>query len=198
MPSRDHIMSRLRGSTPPGPDLPAVPTFSEHWPADWGRFCANVTHMGGAVSERAGSVEDWILATWPDAKVVVSATPQVAGTRALDPADDPRSLNDVDVAVVRARAGVTETGSVLLTHEDLDIEVLGFLSQHIVVLLDPQDLVGNLHEIYQRPEFRTSRYCVLMTGPSATADIEGTLVHGAQGVRSLTVLALQRPVPDGA
>jgi L-lactate dehydrogenase complex protein LldG len=29
-----------------------------------------------------------------------------------------------------------------------------------------------------------------MTGPSATADIEGVLIHGAQGVRSLTVVAL--------
>jgi L-lactate dehydrogenase complex protein LldG len=28
---------------------------------------------------------------------------------------------------------------------------------------------------------------VLVTGPSATADIEGVLIHGAQGVRSLTV-----------
>jgi L-lactate dehydrogenase complex protein LldG len=27
-----------------------------------------------------------------------------------------------------------------------------------------------------------------MTGPSATADIEGVLIHGAQGVRSLTVV----------
>ena len=28
-----------------------------------------------------------------------------------------------------------------------------------------------------------------MTGPSATADIEGILIHGAQGIRSLTVIA---------
>jgi L-lactate dehydrogenase complex protein LldG len=32
-----------------------------------------------------------------------------------------------------------------------------------------------------------------MTGPSATADIEGVLIHGAQGVRSLTVVAVPRP-----
>jgi L-lactate dehydrogenase complex protein LldG len=31
-----------------------------------------------------------------------------------------------------------------------------------------------------------------MTGPSATADIEGVLIHGAQGVRSLTVVAAPR------
>jgi hypothetical protein len=35
--------------------------------------------------------------------------------------------------------------------------------------------------------FWTARYAVLVTGPSATAGIEGVLIHGAQGVRSLTV-----------
>jgi L-lactate dehydrogenase complex protein LldG len=34
---------------------------------------------------------------------------------------------------------------------------------------------------------------VLVTGPSATADIEGVLIHGAQGVRSLTVLLVPHP-----
>jgi len=29
---------------------------------------------------------------------------------------------------------------------------------------------------------------VFMTGPSATADIEGVLIHGAQGIRSLTAV----------
>lgn len=35
-----------------------------------------------------------------------------------------------------------------------------------------------------------ARYGVFMTGPSATADIEGVLIHGAQGIRSLTVVLM--------
>jgi L-lactate utilization protein LutC len=31
-------------------------------------------------------------------------------------------------------------------------------------------------------------YAVFHTGPSATGDIESVLIHGAQGVRSLTVI----------
>ncbi|WP_331709212.1 LUD domain-containing protein [Sphingomonas sp. CCH20-B6] len=38
------------------------------------------------------------------------------------------------------------------------------------------------------------RYASFHTGPSATADIEGVLIHGAQGVRSLTVLLLDAAV----
>jgi L-lactate dehydrogenase complex protein LldG len=60
-------------------------------------------------------------------------------------------------------------------------------------LLDPSDIVGNLHRAYRDPWFRTARYTVLVTGPSATTDIDGVLIHGAQGVRSPTILPVPRP-----
>src|ERR1700683_1141764 len=52
--------------------------------------------------------------------------------------------------------------------------------------------VDNLHHAYRRPEFLQGHYVVFHRGPSATADIEGVLIHGAQGVRTLTVLPLPR------
>ena len=54
-------------------------------------------------------------------------------------------------------------------------------------------VVPNLHHAYRHPAFREARYAVFMTGPSATADIEGILVRGAQGIRSLTVVG----APEG-
>ena len=59
--------------------------------------------------------------------------------------------------------------------------------------VDPADIVVNLHHAYRRPEFRKRHYACFHTGPSATADIEGVLIHGAQGVRSLSVLPIARP-----
>jgi L-lactate dehydrogenase complex protein LldG len=44
-----------------------------------------------------------------------------------------------------------------------------------------------------RDDFRDVRYAALVTGPSATADIEGVLIRGAQGVRSLTVVWVAEP-----
>ena len=43
------------------------------------------------------------------------------------------------------------------------------------------------HAYHERARF-DARYGVFMTGPSATAEIEGVLIHGAQGIRSLTVV----------
>ena len=82
---------------------------------------------------------------------------------------------------MRAVFGVAETGSVFLTEADFRINALGFLSQHLVVLLDTRDIVPNLHHAYRHRGFFDARYAVFMTGPSATADIEGVLIRGAQG-----------------
>ena len=49
-----------------------------------------------------------------------------------------------------------------------------------------------MHHAYARPEFRAHRYAVFQSGPSATADIEGVLIQGAQDARSLLVFLLPR------
>jgi len=53
------------------------------------------------------------------------------------------------------------------------VNALGFLSQHLVVLLDPASIVPNLHHAYRRRAEFDAPYGVLMTGPSATAGLFG-------------------------
>ena len=50
--------------------------------------------------------------------------------------------------------------------------------------------VAARHDAYGRIDLAASPYGVFMAGPSATGDIEGVIIHGAQGARSLTVLLL--------
>ncbi len=76
----------------------------------------------------------------------------------------------------------------------LKLVLLGFLPQHLVVLLDPAEITENLHTAYGRVDLAAQSYGCFMMGPSATADIGATLVHGAQGVRSLTLFFLPSPV----
>ena len=98
------------------------------------------------------------------------------------------------LAIVRAVFGVAETGSLWLTEAQFKVNTLGFLAQHLVVLLDPTKIVGNMHHAYRERANFDARYGVFMTGPSATADIEGVLIHGAQGIRTLTVVPLAEPL----
>ena len=196
MSSRDAILATIRANKPAPRSLPDVPFFDEGRGDDLlGRFLAAFKTMGGTVLEPVegdplAAVRERVAAHGGH---VVSNVSEVAGNRALDPREPSSSLHDVETAVVRAAFGVAETGSVALTERELVVNTLGYLAQHLIVLLDPADIVVNLHHAYQRPEFGTARYTVLHTGPSATADIEGVLIHGAQGVRSLAILPLSRP-----
>jgi L-lactate dehydrogenase complex protein LldG len=190
--SREHILGRIRACQP----APiAAPTLPAAGPLEAGlgeRFAAGVQRMGGRVLIADRPLDRVMRTLHPQAAVICSATPEFIGTRALDGATAPASLADVDVGVVRARFGVAETGSVWLTDADLGVSALAFLSQHLVVLLDPGEIVADMHAAYRRrAEFETD-YGVFMTGPSATADIEGVLIHGAQGIRSLDVVLLAR------
>ena len=89
------------------------------------------------------------------------------------------------MGVVRAVFGVAETGSVWLTEAEFKVSALGFLAQHLVVLLDPARIVRQPAPRLSRARAFRRPYGVFMTGPSATADIEGVLIHGAQGIRTL-------------
>jgi L-lactate dehydrogenase complex protein LldG len=195
MSSRELILARVRRNQPAWRTLPEVPSFDRPLDDAWAAFCTALARMGGVVAEPAAgdTLERWIRARFPDAAVICSATPQVQGNRRLDAVRDPRELADVDVGVVRAAWGVAETGSVWLSEREYGVNAIGFLAQHLVVLLDPRAIVPNLHHAYRDRGFLEARYAVLMTGPSATADIEGVLIRGAQGIRSLTVVPAAPP-----
>jgi len=192
MTTREAFLSKIRAAQPasrPRPDVPLFPTPEGDLKT---RFTAALTAMGGTCVDAASlnDVNALLAARFPDAKVIASAVPGVDGTRPLAPDTVPASLQDVDVGVVRGRFGVAETGSVWFSEQEYIVNSVGYLSQHLVVLLDPALLVEGLQQVYRRPDFKSARYAVLVTGPSATADIEGVLIRGAQGVRSLTVVWL--------
>lgn len=128
-----------------------------------------------------------IMAIHPDAKIICSATSELQGNKILSGITDPHELDNVDIGIIRAAFGVAETGMVWLTEEQLRINALGFLSQHLIILLNPDDLVRDMYEAYARINLRKNNYGCFMLGPSATADIGAYMVHGAQGARSLTV-----------
>jgi len=196
MSSRDEILGAIRANLPNlDRPLPQVPMFDTASPTSLlAMFKDSLRDMGGDFLDVSPGDDPLqpIHARLAEAKVVCSATPEVLGSRPLSSVYAPRDLADVDIGVVRAAFAVAETGSVCLTQYTLGVNSLGYLPQHLIVLLDPADIVVNLHHAYQRPEFLQGHYIVFHTGPSATADIEGVLIHGAQGVRSLTVLPLAR------
>jgi L-lactate dehydrogenase complex protein LldG len=194
--SRENILFNIRLFLPEEkvdhPQIPVFPRLNSSLRSD---FEQRLREAGGA-SQFASNDADALSrlrALHPDAKVICSAVPEIAGTRNVHEIQDPHELADVDVGALRAQFGVAETGAIWLTQEDLVVNALAFLSQHLVVLLDPNQIVPDMHEAYRRVQLNKTAFGCFMMGPSATADVEATLVHGAQGARSLNVF-LQPPL----
>ena len=162
--------------------LPEVPDFPDEGEPNLPYFRKQLEAMGGKSFEVPGAKAAGakVAELFPAAKVVCSAVPEVPGTRRVEDVRDPHELNDVDVGVVRSPLGVAEAGAVWVTQRELVVNALAVLSQHLVVLLDPTAIVDTMHDAYGRIDLTASPYGVFLAGPSATGDIEGVIIHGAQ------------------
>lgn len=192
MNSRDIILGKIRKAcVDEYVKPPSVPLFHQNDLDLIKKFKKVFEQMGGELLENhADNPFESIYEKLSNAKNICSVVKEIKGDYNITDQTPPNSLHDIDYAVVRASFGVAETGSVCLTEKDLVVNTLGYLPQHLVVLLNSSEIVENLHDAYARPEWRRNHYAVLHTGPSATADIEGVLIHGAQGVRSFSLLLL--------
>lgn len=200
MSARDDILADLRARAPAGDyPLPELP----HFPGIGGdlldAFKLSLAAMGGQWLEPAAGddLASLIRSRASAGALIRSSTDELPGFERTDAVSNPGALEDVDTAVVRARFGVAETGSVFLSDRELGINTIAYLAQHLIVLLDPAAILPGIAEAYLRDDFASANYVSLMTGPSATADIEGVLIRGAQGVRSLTVIFVKPPPPFG-
>jgi L-lactate dehydrogenase complex protein LldG len=192
MLARDDILAAVRDRVP-AVQLPPVPDFASGTGDLVGRFTAALERLDGKVVTASPSeIQSWLATAFPDARMICSATSEVSGT--VDPSgfSDWAAPADVDVTVVRTPMGVAETGSILLTETELAVTTAAVLARHLVVLLDPADIVENIHVTYRHPAFEHSAYAVLLSGPSGSADIGGVTVHPAQGVTTLNVVLSPR------
>jgi L-lactate dehydrogenase complex protein LldG len=192
--NRTTILNAIRKNLPQQRvERPILPKFDWVGGSVKAAFIQRLEEAGGAAHEiaSAAEAEATLKALHPDAKVICSAVAEIASPRRIANVCDPHELADVDVSVIRAEFGVAEGGAVWVTEEDLVVNALGFLSQHLIVLLDPEQIVCDMHDAYRRVRLDRTAYGCFMMGPSATADVEATLVHGAQGPRSLNVFFLR-------
>ena len=100
------------------------------------------------------------------------------------------TLQDVEVAVVGGDFAVAENAAIWMTAASLKTRALPFICQHLVVVLQKQHIVHNMHEAYERIGSQAYDYGVFIAGPSKTADIEQSLVLGAHGPKTMTVFLM--------
>ena len=195
---RNAIIDAVQNNQPASLPMPHIPHFGIDNTNDLVEsFSQGVARMAGTViPDSVPDLDDFVRSRFPDAKVICSAVPECKGTLRPVKLNHWSEASKIDVSIVRSPLGVAETGSVLLSDVELQINTIAFLSHDLVVLLDPNQIVRNIHDAYRHPYFKTRPYSLLMTGPSGSGDIGGVTVHPAQGVKTLTVILTENSVAN--
>ena len=108
------------------------------------------------------------------------------GRRRYDKTLDGLSLAGIEVLEIDGDFGVAENGAIWLSEEALPHRVAPFICQHLVI--NVKKIVPHMHAAYEELGKVNSGFGLFLSGPSKTADIEQSLVIGAHGARSLTVV----------
>jgi L-lactate dehydrogenase complex protein LldG len=187
---RDTILENVRNNQPSARELPAIPKFHSEQPVDLKKqFTAALKELyGEVVTEPPADLKAFLKERFPSAKTICSTVPEYTGNSRPEDFARWSDAGSIDVTIVRSPLGVAETGSVLFSEEEFRVNTIGFLAHDIVILLDPAEIVENIHDAYCHPHLLDKAYSLLMSGPSGSADIGGITVHPAQGVMTLTVI----------
>jgi L-lactate dehydrogenase complex protein LldG len=193
--SRNTILDSIRSNQPAAQPMPTIPHFNTNQPADLvAKFSESIARMAGVVvADNVLDLNSFIESKFPNARIICSAIPEYAGTIKPSSLNHWSEASTIDVCILRSPMGVAETGSILLSDIELQVNTIALLAHDLVVLLDPKQIVPNIHDAYEHPHFKLRPYSLLMTGPSGSGDIGGIVVHPAQGAKTLTILLSPAP-----
>lgn len=196
MSSREEILGRLRRHLPQSSPLPDLAGTWQTFDDPQARFAEVLSGVGGnsRVVPHAQAADEALreLSVWQQARKTVSCVLGVGRTNFdLAHVSDPHDLEDVDVAVLPGALAVAENAAIWVDDAHVPHRVLYFLPQHLVLVVPVKRMVHTLHEAYEKIDVTGRPFGCWISGPSKTADIEQSLVIGAHGARSLTVLLVE-------
>jgi L-lactate dehydrogenase complex protein LldG len=192
MSSRDKILARIEQNKPKFIRLPIIDKnfFSKNLEL-FSEFKKKIEVVGGEVYEVSTNKEifEEVERLFPNAKSKYSNLENSSHFNTVNLAQliSPKNLEKLDVFIAEGSFGVAENGAIWLTEKELPIRVLPFVTKHLVLVLEKSKIVENLHKAYELLEKSKYDFGIFISGPSKTADIEQSLVIGAQGALSLSV-----------
>ena len=198
MSARDEVLARVRSALGEAPGVPEVPR-DYHGPGtaavDVDLFCERVADYKATVHRvAAGEVERVVGEV-----LARHGAERVAGTIEgfADASLGPRDLDALDGVVTGCALGIAETGTIVLDGgERSGRRALTLVPDLHVCVIDEEQIVAGVPDAVARLDeaARAGRPITLVSGPSATSDIELDRVEGVHGPRRLEVLVVS-PAP---
>ncbi len=173
--NKEDLFKKLRANTREQYDMPDMHIDGIQYPDTFKQFVKMTEKVGGNVvevkREEADDLDAVIKKQYPEAKTFASNLPYIH--------------------IAQKKIGVAENGCVWIP-QTMKEKAVCFISEYLVIVLDRNNIVNNMHEAYKRIEFNPKyQFGTFISGPSKTADIEQALVMGAQAAQGVTVIIVE-------
>lgn len=210
MTSKDNILGKLRRNTRETYDMPDL-SFKKLTFADpVAEYIKQTTTTAGAKlieAKEGDDLSELIRQAYPDAKVVSTNVSGITAEglskaygrpvelRSPDTVETAQQLDGTDVGVLQGGVACAENACVWIP-QTMKERAVCFISEYLVILVSRSNIVSNMHQAYKwLEEIQGSAqgdvpYGTFISGPSKTADIEQSLVYGAQAACGVTVILM--------
>lgn len=194
MTSKEKILNSIReNNIVKDVKLPSYENFGIKFDNKFETFSTMLESVGGkALVIEKEDLDKTIKELYPDEKVIASNVDFCSlGNFDSNSQDDTHNLKDIDLAIVKGNFAVAENGAIWMKDESNRHRSLYFIAQNIVIAINENEIVNNMHEAYEKLSFEKAGFGVFISGPSKTADIEQSLVIGAHGPKSGYVIFIK-------
>lgn len=203
-------MGKLRRNTRETYDMPDL-SFKKLTFADpVAEYIKQTTTTAGAKlieAKEGDDLSELIRQAYPDAKVVSTNVSGITAEglskaygrqvelRSPDTVETAQQLDGTDVGVLQGGVACAENACVWIP-QTMKERAVCFISEYLVILVSRSNIVSNMHQAYKWLEDIQGSaqgdvpYGTFISGPSKTADIEQSLVYGAQAACGVTVILM--------
>lgn len=189
--NKEDLFSKLRRNTKEQFDMPEKSIEGIKYQDVVQQFI-EMSHTVGCEVIEAQAEDDinkLIQKAYPDAKVLASNVQGIKADLNPDTVSKAQDLNGTDVGIIQGEIAVAENGCIWVP-QTMKERVVCFISENLVILVQRNNIVNNMHEAYKKINMTDYGYGCFISGPSKTADIEQALVMGAQAARGVTVIIM--------
>jgi L-lactate dehydrogenase complex protein LldG len=188
MNSREKILNEIRANKPDDVPLSTVDIMTSPAYEMTGSFLQTLERIGGkgAVLSAEQLREELSRLKEGTNNRVVYQEQEIA----QDGGQTAESLQHLHTVVLKGSIAVAENAAIWIPESSMANRLLPFICEELVVIIEKQNIVADMHSAYRRIKIDETGYGVFIAGPSKTADIEQSLVIGAHGPLRMVVFII--------
>ena len=208
--SKETILNKLRANVRETYEMPDL-SFKKLTFADpVAEYIKQTTTTAGAKlieAKEGDNLSELIRQAYPEATVISTNVEGITAEslcqaygrqvelRNPDMVETAQQLDGTDVGVLQGGVACAENACVWIP-QTMKERAVCFISEYLVILVSRRNIVSNMHQAYQwLQEIQGTLqgdvpYGTFISGPSKTADIEQSLVYGAQAACGVTIILI--------